>query len=432
MYRFKGLFKGIVLYGIVVAILISLRIASCCVPTDRIIENQEPLIETFGYRGVLPGVPMGEYGIKVDFWTESYYINNACVVDNSRPVYEAFHNTVVGIGKDPLERLINSITGGANFETIGRPQYWWGAQVIIRPLLYFMNYEEAATLWQMIFGLVFSVFIASVYRRFPRHIFAAVLLGLLSVNLISVSMIFHTSFVWVIAFGMSLFLMNTKADYARVFMLGGMLTAFFDWMSTPIVTFLLPIIFLLYSVFNEKEKKLTETVISFVKAGVIWALSYGGMHVIRWGLGSLVLRDNVFKMGAERVSQHGTMSDEGFFATVLNDIKLCTQQLSFNVLIPGGQDAKQYWLIVMMLVALIMAVGVALIYRKRSLGVFFSVIAFCPIVWIMVFRGWISVHYWFAYRMLGVSIVLVILSLCDTFHHIWKGWRYAKHNKMVR
>lgn len=414
----KKCLDEIVVYVLTVITLVFLLILSCTISSEKIIQNQIGLVEAFQYRGVLPSVPMGQYGVKIDFWTESYYINNACVLDSKQPFYEAFANTVMVEGENPLQYMTNAITNADLSNKVERPQYWWGGRIIIRPLLYIMDYESAITLWQIVFWGIFISFAGIIYKHYHPMIFFAFMLGIYSVNLITASLIFHTSFVWVIAFLACIFIFRGKINYIRIFMLSGLFTAFFDWMSTPIITFLLPMTIMLLEKNCQGKESALEGVRKFIKAGMVWAMSYGITQVLRWGGASVILSKNVFKMGSERASQHGIMAEGSFWNVFCSDVKLCTTQLSVNVFALGHKWISENWLWIFTLLVLIFAFIVALINKKNQMGMLFSVIAVCPFVWIAVFRGWFNIHYWFAYRIFGMTILLLMLSLFYTLKSI--------------
>ena len=89
---------------------------------------------------------------------------------------------------------------------------------------------------------------------------------------------------------------------AQIFMIVGMLTAFFDFLTTETVTFTVPFA-VYYIMLCEGSKK--QNWFFFLRCGVNWCIGYAGMFLLKWILAAVVLGKEAFwdalDMSAERM-----------------------------------------------------------------------------------------------------------------------------------
>lgn len=97
--------------------------------------------------------------------------------------------------------------------------------------------------------------------------------------------------------------MEKKGDKALnlLFFITGIITCFLDFLSTEILTFVIPMLFVL--IIRHNENRLTsfkEGILFIVKVSFLWGIGYIGMWLAKWGIASVVLGINAMDFVTEK------------------------------------------------------------------------------------------------------------------------------------
>ena len=80
-----------------------------------------------------------------------------------------------------------------------------------------------------------------------------------------------------------------------LFFITGILTCFFDVLTTEILTILVPVLIVLaMRIKNKKIESFKEQFLFLLKSGVLWFIAYTCMWFVKWILASIVLNINAF------------------------------------------------------------------------------------------------------------------------------------------
>lgn len=395
------------------AICFVLRFLSCALPQAAIKMNITREIDTL----LAPGDTLLKESVytggwdSTDFFTECKYIANAYMNDRTRPLYETMYTTshVYPEGsRGPVDALYKTI-GTEPQKTYSYAQLWFGAMIVIRPMLMFFTYSKALKLWKLLIYIVIFATILVCYKRFGLSLAVPIGLSLIFTNIDTGLSLFHTSFVFLLAFIgiIAVLLIHKKENYCYLMVALGTLTAFFDWQSTPVVTFVYPVIVIMFVLFNNDEIiTVTKGLMSSIIYGIFWVFGYGAMQVMKWIIASLYLKKNVFAMGLGHMGADITKEGiegvaDNFF--VRGAYALFKNFTAIEVVNLFGNKAVAVIIALLLIVIVSMLSRMIYIYNKdknKSLALGFTVIIVSvpQILYYVAVSGFCTIHWWFAYR----------------------------------
>lgn len=164
-----------------------------------------------------------------------------------------------------------------------------------------------------------------------------------------------------------------------------------DFLTYPLAALGMPLLMVMI-LKNENERSTNCKAV--IKSAVYWSIGYFGMWILKWGLATVVLNENIFEnaIGAakDRTSQ---MIDDIYYSrmeVIITNIKVMLKRPYFFVL----------------LVSVWYCMKRKLTIQKDSLRriVPYILVFLMPFVWYMVMFNHSWLHFWFTYRSLCISI----------------------------
>lgn len=435
---FKSVFtiivKSFVIFLLLFAICFVMRFLSCALPQAAIKQNITKEIETL----LAPGDTLLKESVytgvwdSTDFFTECKYIANAYMNDRTRPLYETMYTTshIYPEGSNgPVDALYKTI-GTEPQKTYSYAQLWFGAMVVIRPMLMFLTYSQALKLWKVIIYILIFASIIMCYKKYNITLAAPIGLSLIFTNIDTGLSLFHTSFVFLLAFVgiITALSIRNKENYCYLMVAIGTLTAFFDWQSTPVITYVYPAIVILFILYNKNEiVTVTEGIIGTIIYGALWVFGYGAMQVMKWAIASLYLKKNVFAMGLGHMGADITKEGiEGVYDNffVRGAYALFKNFTAIEVVNLFANKAVAVIIAVMFLLIVSLIAHMIYLYNKdknKNLALAFVliIVAVPQLLYFIAVSGFCTIHWWFAYR--GYSAVIAaFLSSLIIFYQYYK------------
>lgn len=201
-------------------------------------------------------------------------------------------------------------------------RYWHGNAGIARVKHLYLDVEEMK-LTEFLKILVLAAFCASLllWKKCPKSCVCFVL-ALLSVHIWNVRLSLEYQPVFVIALFMCILfiLLERRGSFAlcTLSVIGGVLTAFFDFLTCETLPFLLPLA-LVFALRTEQGRgeKLSSNLKLFLFAGICFAVSYLGAFLAKWLLASLVTGENKFILAATSAGvRFGAEKGAGFLSGI--------------------------------------------------------------------------------------------------------------------
>ena len=331
-----------------------------------------------------------------DNYTDALMLNLAISADENHPVQSAMDNPIYiapeGIAAAGEQVAKNNLQGMCVYN-YGR--YWQGHQVLLRPILIFMNYVGIRILNYILFTILIIWCYLLMCQNISRSVALLFIVSLTFINfpMVPCSMQFSTCF-YILLLSMialltipilTISLHNTICTF---FVIGG-ITAYFDFLTTPQLTLGFPLI--VYMLLKRENKNKIVILLSF-----FWMLGYGGIWISKWLVGSLFTGRNFF-IDALKAVQFRSFGEYG------------TGNLSSNYIYVFG------------LFLIFVILTLIFLYRKAGKGlgsyksyVYLLLIALIVPVWFYIIRNHSIEHLWFTWRALLLTFYSGLLFIYYT------------------
>lgn len=425
IFKVCGNMLAIVLVSIIIGS--SLLTAVYYLPTDRVYRNMETSVKFYETGGDSFKWAGNIIQTRLDNFTDSIILMKTIYpTDNSvfnAAIFVPSWNFV--IDNSPTKFLVNvlntKLKNSPNEEHI-YPRYWHGYLTVLKPALYLFKLSDIKL---MNFFLQFFLIITTLFLFYKKlgicyaYVFAVVLI---IINPVTTAMCFQFSTIFYLTLIAAIIMLKNKElllrnqNYIYFFLIFGIATAYFDFLTYPITEF--GILICLYTLLN-KQKIFEDTLIKFFKtAGIYlfsWFFGYGAMWSGKWiivylfsdydiisdTLGSLIYRTSSF-----------TEEIPGVYKFTFFDVF----RNNFDVFMEGP---LKFILIIAILIFLVMTFvkNKKFVIQKNILMIFGFIIGI-PFLWYLLASNHSYVHPFLAYRNLSVAFFGICCLLIESTEKI--------------
>lgn len=219
------------------------------------------------------------YGSRLDYWTDAIMLMQSKAM-SAQQLERVLTNPMFSYGGQyPQEDLLEYVRDDNPTPTSYYTRYWMGYRALLRPALVFLDYLQIKRYVAFALFALFAALIVSITQRCGRKVAMAFAVSVILIRPYVVCDCLQFSCCFLIAFAAMLLVpwLSRNPAYEGVFFLVvGMITMYFDFYTTPIVTFGLPMVYL----YLLRTSQGAEMSCRHVARGfLIWFAGYGLM----WG-----------------------------------------------------------------------------------------------------------------------------------------------------
>lgn len=418
--KFKDILVGVRIFVIAILAFVLLRMVACLVPSDIVRNHIKEGVAYYEETGDFGELRDGQtYWNTIDYSTDYYYLATCYVMDRSALLSGTLQNVVVQKTVDDIIRGSDILKASIlmDFDSITNFNvYWFGQVGVLRILLAFFNYREIQILTVIFMLLLFGITAIVLMRKLGPVEAVAFLVSLFMVRISKYIMAYSTTppfLVACIAGLLILLLAKSKKDTYRILLLSGMLIAYLDWFSSPILTYCIPVMFALLSLYRRGElTSIKDDLCYLIHTAIDWVIGYVGTLFARWAILSVYTHENMFLTGLGHAQGDFTKGDvtrsalQIFCAAVKNNFGF----------IEGAHQMNNWWLIpLIILLALSILFALNIRNGNKNLHIYLAcfLCSLGPLAWMFVFRGHNEIHLILTYRQLAAFI---FCNLCVIYY----------------
>ena len=300
----KMLKRGLLIFCIIVLLGFLFNLLAFLLPQNLIHQNILASIGSFRKEGQSPRLIEGYSATALDNNSDAWillmcdYDGDHNLIEKALGGYYHTYPSESGYMTGMRNLLASSEAQPSGIASYGR--YWHGWLFPIRLCLVFMSYSGIRMLNMILqFLLTVTCFTLLERRKLFRYSFAFAIAILTLVPVVT-AISFEYSFVYCIFMaGVAAILafhekIRDMLGYPIFFMLLGMLTSYFDFLTYPLLTLGMPLTCLLLL----EENRTMRTI---ALCSCMWGIGYGGMWGAKWILSSLFTQENVIKDAIDRI-----------------------------------------------------------------------------------------------------------------------------------
>lgn len=406
-------FVGLLIVGCVLLIMVQM------LPSNRIRYHIEESAEWLSEEGDYPYMGSQEQAYLVDNWTEATLLTFNYTADIRRPVYSAFVATSYippsSTGVSRLQAVISE-KWQENIDFIStRGSNWIGYNIFLRLGLCFFSLSELRIILNIIsYSIVFFTLLV-IYRYQGGYTAFGFGLTLLLYNFYTLSISWSLGiFCVIIACFAIIYVLTYKgnADYFNMMFIVGIITAYFDWLSIPLITWGLPIGLILRKEYQSKnDNRFKAYFMILFKSGLGWCIGYASMILSKIVIAIGVQGTEAWHFFIERLSADTkAQSLEEFCRAVYKlicaetPLNILPEDSALPVIIIGG--------------AVLLQILIVLRFKEmRNLNFAYMLVCCAPIVYYFYAKGHIG-HVAIEFRSLMIACYVSWLMMEPVYSKI--------------
>lgn len=389
------------LYIFLISIFTLLLITVFAIPNSAIKNNIVESAKQIQKEG-LWFQPLGFYLFQIDNMTDclmmninasansDYPIRSSMIVNYSQPYEYGDTGTYLKMDETTLDIAEN----GANESTIfsDYARYWHGYQVVLRPLLYFFNYNQIRVLNYITLFILLSITVFLLYKKLNIIYALSFVATLIISNFIIVPLAIQFSTCFYIALIGMIVLLNgkSKIDSKKLTMLFfsiGAFTSYMDFLTTPILTLGLPLIVLVAK--SERNKRIN----TIFRQTISWLIGYASIWSSKWLIGWILTSENIIDtaIGCAQQRIGNTIVFGGIEMPMSNFFEIIINKVSSII--------NPIWVIIMLLsLIIIFTLYLYKVKTKVKANNWLLTIALMPIIWFIIMKNHSLQHIFFTWR----------------------------------
>lgn len=399
--------------SIVSAVIVGtcLMILAYCIPLAPIRNNARESIPIYQNEADKWFWATGLGYTRIDNYTDSIMINEAAFLGTGSVIKDAMHNPHVeynGVNSRSLF-MIRAISADdlKDATVVNYPRYWHGYQIFLKPLLIFFNMQEVRIMNLLLQSFLLLLVLRGIENALGFKYVIAYFLAMIVISPISTALNMQNASIYYIMLISSLVLLHLKQERLsdtswKVFLWTGIATAYFDFLTYPVVGIGVPLILCLCLIPDKGTIAMVKTALT---DSVSWGLGYALMWSGKWGIAYALTGDNVIMDGVANVAKR-TQSDYGN----LTDISFPFVVKSNFAFLKNGVFLATAILIILTIAVLLLLKCVRFEYNSRIIPII--IVSLYPFLWYRIVANHSIIHAWMTYRNLVVTIFGILMSLC--------------------
>lgn len=426
-----SILKYICIFIVTVIILFSSLVITSMIPKNAIKEKMVESVEFFKKNSGIEAVQSRREYSYLHLYADSVLLNIIYSIDSNKPIESSlwcnfYQKLYADINNDFIEVVENDIVPNQQYL-----RYWHGSMIILRPLFTIFNIEHIYILNAIVMSLLLIWLIIILWKKSKK---LAIIFGVSTVMVAMAFVPFCLEYTWTffIMLITSIIAINIEKNNEKklgiLFLISGIFTCFFDFLTTEIITILVPIVLIL--IIRKKEERLNnfkEGIIFLIKYCMLWAFGYVGMWIAKWCISSIILNINAI----DYVKEEAMLRVNGLQG-LESKSKMYFEAIfkNFQTLYPINIIKRESDLLKIIIACLIIIL--ALIDWKNIKKMWFPalllVIAIIPYCRYLILANHSFRHCFFTFRSQMISIIAIIwaISECLNYDLIFKEIKLKK------
>lgn len=421
----KKTIKYIIIFIVTVLILFLLLVVTALIPREKIEDNIRESTETFYYdknkkileKTEVLGEEQYEYR---HIYADAMLLNIIYYIDTSNPIESIMEAKYYSEdGEKQITYDFNKMIDEQHEANVQYIRYWHGSMSVIRPLLTFLNLNQIYVLNAIIL-LIGTIILIIIFIKYNlKELAIAYILGLIMCTAIVVPFCleyYWTFLIMTIVSILSIILYKKGKNLNTLFMITGIITCYFDFLSTELITILVPVLIILTISYKENKISNFKNGFKFLIISIIfWCIGYIGMWISKWILASIILKINAldYVINDMLFRINGTGNPERTILARATNLPLRAVDKNIRTIFPIQFLINQKVLTIVILCIII--TEIIFIRKKDIKKLWFSglllIISIIPYIRYLILASHSFSHYFFTFRAQIVTIIGIVLAI---------------------
>ena len=298
----KRVLKYIIIFIITVFTLFSALVASSTIPHSAIEDKVKESLIYYKQRAGIHRIKNKRIYSYIHYYADTRKLNILYCIDSEHPIQSTLWSKYYQVvKKDTPEDFIDLVENNREPNT-QYLRYWNGCMLFLRPLLTIFNMEQIYAINKYLLIALALVLAGILFKKSKKLLIIFLIALILTSSWYATLCIEYTNtlYTMVITAIIAIIIDSKKIDEKekdyklfKLFLVTGIVTCFFDFLSTEILTIFVPLLMILIIRNEEKRLGKFKKIFKFVaKICILWFIGYAGMWIAKWVLASLILHIN--------------------------------------------------------------------------------------------------------------------------------------------
>lgn len=313
--------------------------------------------------------------------------------------------TVVNEHKEPNEQYL---------------RYWHGSMIVLRPLFIFLNIEQIYLLNKILLYILALVLFIILFKKSKKiAIIFVISMFMISFKVVPYCLEYSWTFYIMLISSIISVLIEKKGNQKLypLFMITGILTCFFDFLSTEIITGMVPILLVL--LIRKEDNRLNNFKDGFkflAISAILWGIGYIAMWFAKWIIASLILNINAMKYVKDNAmlrinGLQGLKTKEEMYIGALYN--------NWHNLYPINIVKNKQTLLIYIAIFFVLLASIIdwKNIKKKWFSILLLLIAITPYLRYVVFANHSYRHYFFTFRDQIISIIAILAIILEIINY---------------
>ena len=416
----KQAFKYVAAFLAVLCILFAFTVSVCIIPDKKVYDHFLESAQFMEKHDVAHYALDFALSSKIDYYADCNTLSIAYYLGHGQPLEAAMWCSYYGENSTIMnDYLMESVSGdvAADHEYL---RYWHGSAVLMRIAHLVTNvqtiYIAHAVILVLLIVLLSFILIKHGYRSEAISFLLAMIL--ISIWFVPMCLEYYYTFMCMVVasiVGILLSFRSHRAWHGLFFLIVGMITVYLDFLTTETLTLLIPLLFIV-RIYQNESKSSREVWKTVLKSCFAWMIGYMGMWVMKWGLATIILGENVMPYVTGHVAQRLYGQFKGYEMTASARLDLVLKNILRLFPLEYGLSGA---ILILVFVAAAFVFPVAtgrVVLRKKidgkKIGIY-AVLGLIPYVRYLVLANHSFIHYFFTYRAQAATILAICFILFE-------------------
>ena len=424
----KEIIKYIIIFFVTLIILFGLLVITAKIPRELISDNIKESTSEFPTSSEIDKVVIKRDYTYRHIYADAMLLNIIYCIDTSKPVQAVMEAKYYSELKeivnnfDQKEEVSKSISYDFNELVDGKHEgnqqyirYWHGSMSIIRPLLVFLNLKQIYILNFIIITVLTIILLIMLIKTKINELVVAFIISLIMCFVITVPFCLEytwTYMIMLIASILAIILEKRGKKLNILFFVTGIITCYLDFLSTELLTFMVPILLIL--VIRYKQNRLTNFKEGFkflVISTILWGIGYIGMWFAKWILASIILKINAFDYVIDNAIERINGGNTAIIRTDNIYIRAIVDNLLTLFPINIQKRVERLYFIPVIIIIFVLVFIKKKNWRELWFPALLLIIAITPYIRYLILADHSYRHYFFTFRLQMISIIALILAI---------------------
>lgn len=398
--------RYVVVFCLLIASYLAFAFVSIYLPEGRIKRSVEKSVEMGDIKTDYPRAIVNKEVCRMDQYSDALILNQAFCASKQNPIRSVMLVPSVG-GIENMSEWLEAATSGVTDPEHIYPRYWHGSTYMTRWIMFFCGRYANLQLF-LFYMLSIALFVlffllckkGNVNLAFTLFLSILLLKGYVAAFSIHLS---DTFLISILAAILAIFI-TSRERVRLLFFIAGSLTAYFDLMTTPLLTLGIPLLVVLSNKPNQEESLWT-IIKEIILVAALWGLGYAFTWGFKWVLATWFTDINVIS-DALSITQYRINGDASGEIAGASSITVWDSLYANLSKCPLG---------LILIPMILLSITACFAFNKRGvkMAVVYLVVASFPILYYMVIANQTYVHCWFTYRALIVTVAGVLMALAS-------------------